>query len=86
MVPESTGSVGVTIAPISIAAQEETLRSELLDIKGIGPKTAQSLLQTFGSVKRIRDLDEATLAEKVGPAKAGKVARYFAKNGADGLA
>ncbi|PSQ93265.1 MAG: excinuclease ABC subunit C [Bacteroidetes bacterium SW_4_67_19] len=59
--------------------KNETLRSELLDIDGIGPKTAQSLLQAFGSVKRIRELDEATLAEEVGPAKAGTVARYFAE-------
>ena len=62
--------------------KNETLRSELLDIDGIGPKTAQSLLQAFGSVKRIRELDEATLAEEVGPAKAGTVVRYFAESGA----
>jgi hypothetical protein len=31
--------------------------------------------------KRIRELDEATLAEEVGPAKAGKVAAYFAESG-----
>jgi excinuclease ABC subunit C len=61
--------------------ENKTLRSELLDIKGIGPKTAQALLSEFGSVKRIRELDEATLAEEVGPAKAGKVAAYFAENG-----
>ena len=32
--------------------------------------------------KRIRELDEATLAEEVGPAKAGTVVRYFAESGA----
>ena len=62
--------------------KNQTLRSELLDIKGIGEKTAQSLLQEFGSVKRIRDLDKETLAEEVGPAKAEKVTAYFAENGA----
>ncbi|PSQ70944.1 MAG: excinuclease ABC subunit C [Bacteroidetes bacterium QH_9_67_14] len=62
--------------------KNKTLRSELLDIDGIGPKTAQSLLQAFGSVKRIRELEEATLAEEVGPAKAGTVVRYFAESGA----
>jgi len=61
--------------------ENKTLRSELLDIKGIGPKTARALLSEFGSVKRIRELDEATLAEEVGPAKAGTVAAYFAENG-----
>ena len=32
--------------------------------------------------KRIRELDKATLAEEVGPAKAGTVVRYFAESGA----
>lgn len=61
--------------------KNKTLRSELLDIDGIGPKTARALLRAFGSVKRIRALDEEALAGEVGPAKARKVARYFAENG-----
>ncbi len=58
--------------------KKTTLRSELVDIEGIGPKTAQALLQKFGSVKRVREADEAALAEVVGPAKAERVAGYFA--------
>jgi excinuclease ABC subunit C len=58
--------------------KKKTLRSELLDISGIGPKTAQALLQHFGSVARVKDAAEAALAEAVGPAKARIVADYFA--------
>lgn len=46
------------------------LRSELDTIKGIGPKTKQALLQTFKSVKRIREASEAEVATVVGEAKA----------------
>ena len=60
--------------------KNKTLRSELLDIKGIGPKTAQSLLSEFGSVKRIRQMDADALAAVVGPAKAQKVTGYFAES------
>ena len=46
------------------------LRSELEDIKGIGKKTAMSLLKNFKSVKRIKDAEEDELASLVGPVKA----------------
>lgn len=39
-------------------------------IKGIGPKTAEALLQHFKSVKRIREASEADIASVVGAAKA----------------
>lgn len=39
-------------------------------IKGIGPKTAEALLQHFKSVKRIRDASEADIAAVVGASKA----------------
>jgi len=39
-------------------------------IKGIGPKTAETLLQHFKSVKRIREASEADIASVVGAAKA----------------
>ena len=45
-------------------------RSELEGIKGIGKKTAMSLLKNFKSVKRIKEADEAELSELVGPTKA----------------
>ena len=46
------------------------LRSELEDIKGIGKKTAMSLLKNFKSVKRIKEAEEDELASLVGPVKA----------------
>ena len=45
-------------------------RSELEDIKGIGKKTAMSLLKNFKSVKRIKEAEEDELALLVGPVKA----------------
>jgi len=39
-------------------------------IKGIGPKTAEALLQHFKSVKRIRETSEADIAAVVGASKA----------------
>ena len=58
--------------------KKKTLRSELLDIHGVGEKTAQTLLAEFGSVQRVKAADEEALAEVVGPAKAEKVVDYFA--------
>jgi excinuclease ABC subunit C len=58
--------------------KKKTLRSELLDIHGIGEKTAQTLLSTFGSVQRVKEADPDALADAVGTAKAEKVVDYFA--------
>jgi len=57
--------------------KKKTLQSELLDIHGIGPKTAQKLLGEFGSVAKVREADEEALAEVVGPAKAKRVRRHY---------
>lgn len=46
------------------------LVSELDGIKGIGPKTAETLLHCFKSVKRIRETPEADIAAVIGPSKA----------------
>ena len=58
--------------------KKKTLQSELLDIHGIGPKTAKTLLGEFGSVAKVKEADEGTLAEVVGPAKAETVTEYYA--------
>lgn len=42
-------------------------------IKGIGPKTAEALLQHFKSVKRIREASEPDIVAIVGPSKAALV-------------
>ncbi len=55
-----------------------TLQTELTDIQGVGPKTAQKLLKTFGSLKRIAATPEQDLAEVVGPVAASRVHGYFA--------
>jgi len=57
--------------------KKKTLQSELLDIHGIGEKTAQKLLGEFGSVAKVKEADEDALAEVVGPAKASKVRAYY---------
>jgi len=62
--------------------KKKTLKSELLDIHGVGPKTAQDLLGHFGSVAKVKEASEEEMAEVVGPAKAETVATYFADNGA----
>jgi len=46
------------------------LRSELEDIKGIGRKTALSLLKNFKSVRNIREAPEEEIAKLVGSSKA----------------
>jgi len=61
--------------------KKQTLQSELLDIHGVGPKTAQKLLSQFGSVAKVKEADEAALAEVVGPAKADTVASYYTEDG-----
>lgn len=48
-------------------------------IKGIGPKTAEALLQHFKSVKRIREASEADIASVVGAAKARLVLEGLAQ-------
>jgi excinuclease ABC subunit C len=57
--------------------KNKTLQSELLDIHGIGEKTAQKLLHHFGSVAKVKDAPKDEVADVVGPAKAGKIESYY---------
>jgi len=57
-----------------------TLKTELTDIKGLGPITADKLLNKFKSVKKIRELSEAELIAEVGNAKAKVLQDYFAQH------
>ncbi len=57
--------------------KKKTLHSELLDIHGIGPKTARELLSHFGSVKKVKDAAEEDIAEVVGSSKAETIRAYF---------
>ncbi|GAA3950002.1 excinuclease ABC subunit UvrC [Hymenobacter algoricola] len=56
-----------------------TLKTELTDVKGLGPVTADKLLTKFKSVKKIRELTEAELIEEVGKAKARILLTYFSE-------
>ena len=56
---------------------KHALHSELDDIKGIGPKTRDELLNTFKSVKRIREATLELLSKSIGQSKAQLVYNYF---------
>jgi len=59
---------------------KHALHSELDDIKGIGPKTRDELLNALKSVKRIRVAELATLEEIIGASKAEIVYQHFHHN------
>jgi excinuclease ABC subunit C len=56
---------------------KNTLVSELTDINGIGEKTFELLLKKYRSVKKIKEVSEADLAEIIGPAKAALLVQHF---------
>ena len=58
---------------------KHALHSELDDIKGIGPKTKETLLTTYKSVKRIKEATLPSLVETLGTAKGKIVFDYFHK-------
>jgi excinuclease ABC subunit C len=53
------------------------LGTELTNIPGIGEKTADKLLKTFGSVKKIKESDAETLASVAGQSVALKLKQWF---------
>ncbi|WP_375325724.1 excinuclease ABC subunit UvrC [Flagellimonas sp. GZD32] len=53
------------------------INSELENIDGIGEKTAEQLLKSFKSVKRIKEASIESLAASVGMAKAKKIYKTF---------
>lgn len=54
-----------------------TFKNELEEIKGIGRNTADQLLRTFKSVKRIREISVEELAAVIGLARAKLVVEHF---------
>lgn len=54
------------------------IKSELSDIKGIGPETVQKLLTSFGSVENLRNSDESLIIKIVGKSKSEILKDYFA--------
>ena len=59
---------------------KRALHSELDDIKGIGPKTRDDLINALKSVKKIKETELEQLAVIVGPSKANIVYQYFHEN------
>ena len=59
---------------------KHALHSELDDIKGIGPKAKEVLLNHFKSVKKIKEANIEALTELIGPHKAGILRGYFENN------
>lgn len=56
---------------------KRALHSELDNIKGIGPKTRDELLNALKTVKRICEAELSTLSDLIGPAKAKIVFEHF---------
>jgi excinuclease ABC subunit C len=57
-----------------------TFRNELENIKGIGKQTADQLLKTFHSVKKVKAATEEELSAVVGDAKAKMIRTFFLDN------
>ena len=55
----------------------QRLASELDQAPGIGPKTVQKLLRTFGSAERVRSAGEEELAASIGPAAARRLKSFY---------
>lgn len=56
-----------------------TLKTELTEIKGLGPATAEKLLSKFKSVKKIAELSKQELEDEVGKSKASLLLNYFSQ-------
>src|SRR5699024_4521871 len=59
---------------------KRTVKTELTDIEGVGPKTAQKLLTKYGSVKAIKQQSEEQLQEAVGKKTGSKIVQFFDDN------
>lgn len=63
--------------------QKRTIDSELLHIKGVGPKTVQKLLTAFGSINEIKKKKIEEISEIVGKSIAEKVVESLNKSKKD---
>ncbi|MEX0823262.1 MAG: excinuclease ABC subunit UvrC [Balneolaceae bacterium] len=59
--------------------KKRTLKTELTEIEGVGEKTANRLLQKFGSVKKIKEADRELLISEIGNKTGESVYRFFHK-------
>jgi excinuclease ABC subunit C len=60
---------------------KDMIRTELTGIPGIGAKTAEKLLQHFGSVARLRGTEREALEAVAGKAVAARLLAHFAEEG-----
>ncbi len=58
-------------------------KTELTEIPGIGAKTAEKLLQEFGSIKKLKTASVADMSAIVGMAAAKKIYQYFTAQASD---
>jgi excinuclease ABC subunit C len=56
----------------------QRLTSELHEVPGIGSKTVEKLLRTFGSLERVRQSSKDELSKVVGTAAANRLVAHFA--------
>jgi excinuclease ABC subunit C len=59
----------------------ERLTSQLHEVPGVGAKTVEKLLRTFGSLERVRQASPKELTDVVGAAAAKRLSAYFASDG-----
>ncbi|MCW5963047.1 MAG: excinuclease ABC subunit UvrC [Bryobacterales bacterium] len=59
--------------------QQSRMTTELTELPGIGPKTAQKLLKHFGSVERVKAAREHELSAVVGPVGARRLVQCFTR-------
>jgi len=59
---------------------KRTIKTELTEINGIGPSTAQILLKELGSVEAIKSSSFKQLSNLVGKKKADIIIQYFTRN------
>jgi excinuclease ABC subunit C len=60
------------------------LTSELHDVAGIGDKTVQKLLRSFGSMERVREASEDELVKSVGKLATRRLKEFFATSVSNG--
>ncbi len=56
---------------------DRTLKTELTEIEGVGQKTAQKLLSSYGSVQNIKKTNKTELQELIGEKMGERVYAYF---------
>ncbi|MGD0578721.1 MAG: helix-hairpin-helix domain-containing protein, partial [Bryobacteraceae bacterium] len=62
----------------------QRLTTELTEIRGVGPRTAQKLLTALGSLAAVRAASDETLVQVVGKAAAAKIRAALGAAEADG--